>query len=460
MRLRRLAAVALLAAVVPLRPAEGADDATLLRVFLKDGSSLVSYGEPARVGERVVFSMPSDVSDNPPLHLVNLPAEKVDWTRTDQYATAARASHYVRTQGDADYATLSNQIAQALNKVAFTSEPAERLAIAENARKLLVEWPQAHYNYRLADVRTMVSLLDEAIADLRAATGAQRFAFTLSAFADVPTSTEPLLPAPTPKESIDQLLVAAGLVDVPAERKSLLATALSAMKRDAPNLPAEWLSKTRPDTQAALNREMRIDSSYSQLTKGILTVATARLRHGDVRGLERLMADVRRRDQLLGGRRPDAVAALVGALQGQLDAARKLQLARDRWALREPEYKSYWASIQEPLNQLARLQPALEGIKMLSGTPPATLTMLQQSASIALREISKVVPPDEFRSAHALLISAAQLAANAERIRREATLAGDLSRAWDASSAAAGSLMLGARAKQDMQALLKPPQFQ
>ena len=32
------------------------------RVFLKDGSSLASYGEMARVGDRVVFSMPTSAS--------------------------------------------------------------------------------------------------------------------------------------------------------------------------------------------------------------------------------------------------------------------------------------------------------------------------------------------------------------------------------------------------------------
>src|SRR5438552_3453151 len=102
MRVRELlTAVAVLGIGVSVR---AADDATLLRVFMKDGSSLVSYGEPARVGDRVVFSMPTDSSTNPSLHLVNLPVEKVDWSRTDQYATAARAAHYARTQGDADYA--------------------------------------------------------------------------------------------------------------------------------------------------------------------------------------------------------------------------------------------------------------------------------------------------------------------------------------------------------------------
>src|SRR5262249_3921999 len=125
-----------------------------------------------------------------------------------------------------------------------------------------------------------------------------------------------------------------------------------------------------------------------------------------------------------------------------------------------PEFRSYWTAMRVPLDRLARLEPALEGIKLLSGTSPMTLSMLEKTVSIILREVMKIVPPEEFRSAHALLVSAAQLAANAERIRREATLAGDLSRAWDASSAAAGSLMLGARARQDMQTLLKPPQIQ
>src|SRR3954464_3120514 len=72
MRTCTLAAVVLAAAmVIPVRAA--AEEPTLLRVFLTDGTSLVSYGEPARVNERVVFLMPTTTAPNPPLHLVNLP---------------------------------------------------------------------------------------------------------------------------------------------------------------------------------------------------------------------------------------------------------------------------------------------------------------------------------------------------------------------------------------------------
>src|SRR5438094_6561472 len=119
------------------RLSAAADDATLLRVFLMDGTSLVSYGEPARAGDRVVFSMPTAATPNPPLHLVNLPSARVDWERTNRYAANARATHYVQTQADNDYAQLSNDVATTLSDVARATDPAERLAIVERARKTL-----------------------------------------------------------------------------------------------------------------------------------------------------------------------------------------------------------------------------------------------------------------------------------------------------------------------------------
>ena len=76
-----------------------------------------------------------------------------------------------------------------------------------------------------------------------------------------------------------------------------------------------------------------------------------------------------------------------------------------------------------------------------------------------LELIEKVEPPQEGQAAHALLISAAHLARNAAAIRGEAVRSGDLARARDASSAAAGALMLSARARTEIQSLLRPPQL-
>ena len=75
------------------------DDAATFRVFLRDGTSLVSYGEPARLDDRVVFSMPTSANRvEPQLHLVTLPAERVDWERTNRYADSARATRYISTR--------------------------------------------------------------------------------------------------------------------------------------------------------------------------------------------------------------------------------------------------------------------------------------------------------------------------------------------------------------------------
>jgi hypothetical protein len=460
----RTLTAAIVAAVLamPIRaagaPAAGA--ATLLRVFLTDGTSLISYGEPARVGDRIIFSMPTATQPDPPLHLVNLPADRVDWDRTNRYAATARATHYVQTQAEDDYAALSNDVASTLNEIAHTPDPATRLAIVERARQTLAEWPQSHYNYREGEVRQMLGLLDEAIADLRAARGANRFELTLSAFASPPTIAEPLLPPPAnPKEAIEQVLAAARVVDTPAERTSLLTTVVSAIDREKTALPAAWATATRAEVVAAVAAEVRVDRSYQLLTARMMTTADRRARQADVRGLERLLLSVYRRDSALGAKRPDAVNALVGAVEAKLDAARQLRLARDRWAMRAPALRTYRVSMSQPMALLAEMKPSLQNIKSLSGSTPAALAALQRRVARVVKAASTIVPPEEVAAAHALLVSAAHLAGNAAQIRREAVLAGDMARAWDASSAAAGALMLGAKARADILAQIRLPQL-
>jgi hypothetical protein len=440
--------------------AVAAGEATLLRVFLTDGTSLVSYGEPARVNDRVVFSMPTAATPNPPLHLVDLPIARVDWDRTQRYAATARASHYVETQAEADYAALSNDVASTLNEVATTAEPTQRLAIVQRARQTLAEWPQSHFNYRAAEVRQLLGMLDEAIADLQAARSPGRFSLNLSAFTDPPAIVEPLLPPPSsPQQAIAQVLDAARAVDQSAERTSLLATAVAALDREKASLPAAWAASARREAQAEIAREVRLDRSYQTLTARMMALAGRRAKQADVRGLERLVRQIHQRDAVLGAKRPDAVMSLVDAVQAKLDAARQLQLARDRYALRAPALRTYRLAIRSSIDLFAQLKPSLEAVKALSGSGPGTLTIMQRSVDRILKLASAIVPPDELVSAHALLISAVQLAGSAARIRREATLAGDMARAWDASSAAAGALMLGARARSDIQTQLRPPQL-
>ena len=115
-RLLPLAAMVVWACAVS---AEAAADATLFRLFLRDGGTLVSYGEVTRVDDRVVFSMPVGVPlDEPRLQVVWIPAASVDWQRTNRYADSARYQRYADGQGEADFAVLNDKVARVLNEIA------------------------------------------------------------------------------------------------------------------------------------------------------------------------------------------------------------------------------------------------------------------------------------------------------------------------------------------------------
>jgi hypothetical protein len=474
MKTRTLAGVLLLSSLLVeggvLRAQTSDSGATLFRVFLKDGGTLVSYGEVARVGDRVVFSMPTGAGNPPPLHLTTLASDRVDWDRTERYAMSARSGRYIETQAENDYSELSNQIAQTLNDVGQTNDNARRLELIEAARRSLVSWPAEHFNYREADIRQLVTMLDAAIADIQTqgrssqgSGGSGQFAFNLVAFSTPPPTLEPLMPRPTLRESIEQVLLAARVSESSSDRVQLYKSALTeldgATVTDS-SIPPAWVDATRASVNAAITTEARIDRNYRSLSQRLLRIADFRARDGDVRALERLIARVQVNDDALGHARPDVVASLIANIEAKLDAARRLQLARDRWALRAPVFAEYRAAMQGPLAQFAALNAALEDIKSLAGSPPATLSLIDRTIARISAAASAIQPPTELVDAHALFVSAVGLAQNAATIRREATMTESLQRAWDASSAAAGALMLGTKAKTDIQKLLRRPQLQ
>ena len=111
----------------------------LFRVFLTDGRSLTSFGEWARLDDRVAFSMPLTGGDTPDLQLVTVPARRVDWPRTERYAATVRAVHYTSTRAEDDFAVFSNQVAEVLTGIAREPDPKRRLTIA--AARPAARWP-------------------------------------------------------------------------------------------------------------------------------------------------------------------------------------------------------------------------------------------------------------------------------------------------------------------------------
>ena len=171
-----------------------ADDAILFRVFLKDGTSLVSYGE-YRTSAIAWCSRCRPRQRR--IHRYNWSiflTTRVDWDRTNRYTDSARGNRYVATQAETDYAELSGVLDQSLERTSGNvTDPAKRLSLVENARRTLAEWPQNHFNYRQADVQQMVSMLDEAIADLKAAAGGERFNLSFVSLSSSVLASEPLL---------------------------------------------------------------------------------------------------------------------------------------------------------------------------------------------------------------------------------------------------------------------------
>jgi hypothetical protein len=436
-----------------------AENATLFQVFLNDGTKVVSYGEYARVGDRIIFSMPiGALTPQPQLHVVNLPATAVDWDSTARYADSIRYSHYVATKAEADYAALTTDVARVLNAIVVTADPGARLDLATEARRMLAAWPRTHYGYRSGDVQQMLALLDEAISEMRAAAGETAFAVELVATAQPPPMVTPVRNL-TPAESIFQALTVAKLADVPAERISLFRAIVAGLDSAGNAIPVPWATSTRKVAVWNLNQEARIDRDYSRFSSAMLQRATDAAARAEVKAVEGVLNGVRRRDAQLGGRRPDEINALIVGVREQLEAARRLRQMRDQWAERIHAYRAYRTAVAPIVQTLTRAQTNLDDIKRLAGPQAVVLVSLVNKLDISEKLLATVATPDELKPAHAVLTTALALAASAVKTRRLAVTSGDLRSAWDASSAAAGAMMLFARSRADMEAIVKLPQI-
>lgn len=447
-------AVALVLALGTLQPALAAES-VLYRIFLLDGTSLVSYGEFARVADRVVFSMPlGDASAAANLQLVSIPQASVDWDRTDRYSDAVRAQRYGETRGESDFALLGGRVTEALNQIALTPDPDRRLAMAREARANLARWPAENFGYRAADVAQLTGMLDEVISELRVAAGQSSFDVSLVA-TTAPAPAVELLPPPDFREAVEQALAASAVTPEPAERVSLLRAITTVLQEPARR--GDWAAKLHLRATANLATELRIDRSYGELSSATMTAAALRAARGDVTGVQGLVQSVLKADDRLGRLRPHETSALLAFLDLRLDEARRLRLARDAWSLRVQAFASYRAAIASAIDELRRSKRSLERIRDLAGPSPILLPRLEQRLVMSKRQLAAITPPAELDAAHGLFGAAFQMAQRAASTRRNAVSSQDMKLAWDAASAAAGALMLLDRAAQELDRLTTAP---
>jgi hypothetical protein len=433
-----------------------AADVVFYRIFLHDGSTLVSYGEFARVAGQVVFSLPIGGPETalPQLQLVSLAESAVDWDRTDRYAEAARAKQYSETRGEIEFAALSNQVAATLSNVAKTDDPNKRLALADQARRTLADWPSRNYGYRASDVAQLSSLLDEVVSELRVAAGLSRFDLSLVA-TTAQVQYAPLLPSPTLRESIEQALVISRTTTDSTQRVSLLKAVTDALAGPAES--GGWAAALRARASADLALETRVDRAYAQLSHRVLSAAQERKRRADVKGIQDLVKQVLKKDDRLGRSRPQSTSALLATLDLRLNEARQLQLEHDRWSLRLDTVRAYERRAKNAFDQLARAKPTLELIRQLAGPSAKSLPQAHKRILTTAREFSLIRPAAELAQVHGILTSSFQMAILALDARIRAAQTNDMNVAWEASSAAAGALLLLESAREELQRLLAPP---
>jgi hypothetical protein len=438
---------------------EAASDATLFRLYLKDGSTLVSYGEFTRVDDRVVFSMPvGGPLDEPRLQVVWIAAASVDWTRTNRYTESARYQRYADTKAEEDFAVLNDEVARVLNAIALSTDRGRALELALLARASLAEWPRQHFGYRQDDVREVVALIDESIANLRASGGATNFDLTL--VASMPTlAIEPVLGMPSLREQLDQVLRLAAMAPNATERVTLLQSALAMVNENGAGLRGTELAAVRASIETRIRSDYEIDKKYGKLAEQLTRRATREAARARIAGVEKAMNRLEREDSKLGRRRPELIESLRASIEASLGDARRLRLLRDQWVLRQALYRDYQRTVGSQLLSLVKAQPQLEAIRRLDGPPLGTLQSLRSRLSGGAERLERLEVSEDLRSTHSMLVGAWRFAENAANGRADAVSTGNVARAWEASSAAAGALLMLSQAQQGIQNLLELPRL-
>jgi hypothetical protein len=169
--------------------------------------------------------------------------------------------------------------------------------------------------------------------------------------------------------------------------------------------------------------------------------------------LQAVIARALRSDDTLGGRRPAEMAALLAALDFELNEARRLRLARDAWAMRLEVIREYRSQIDAPIERLMQFRKWLDSVRNLDGPEVKFLKPLDDRARLAHLELRAVKPPPEAQGAHGQLAAAFHMVRQAAALRTAAVSSNDIKLAWDASAAAAGALTLGEQALGELERL-------
>jgi hypothetical protein len=430
------------------------DNDAIFRVYLKSGQALPAYGESALVGERVVFTLLlGATSARTSLQLMSLPAASVDVDRTRRYANAIRAKHYAATRGELDYAAMSQEVQRTLGQLPAVQDPKKRLEMALDAKKRLMTWAEGTYGYRAADVRVLTNLFDEVISELRVAAGEKQFSLDLRV-GQSDFDPEPLLPAPTLRECIELALAAAMATDTADDRLAVL-TAAAAAAGDDPGT-----ADLREHVRREIDAETNAAAAYESLLSGIRTQADAARRKGDVAGIEAAIASLAARDRELGARKAPMVAALTSELNAMLEATRTYRAKVDHYLQVRGSLLAYERRVRPAMSGFDGLLPVIVSLRDTRYTSYERLERTSARLAGLQASLAGVEPPEDLVDVHASLASAMQMAEHAVGRRKRGISTANAAYDTEASTAAAGAVMLAQLAREQLVARLYPPKIQ
>jgi hypothetical protein len=126
--------------------------------------------------------------------------------------------------------------------------------------------------------------------------------------------------------------------------------------------------------------------------------------------------------------------------------------------LRAALIRSYWQEIRQGLDKLLGVRLWLTDVRQLAGPSPDALRRLAYDAESAGHQLAKIRAPAEVAAAHSTLAAASGMAVRAAKTRLDALRSGSMEVAWEASSAAAGSLLLLDQAVRDLRRITREPE--
>jgi hypothetical protein len=435
----------------PAAPAQAQPSLETFRIFLRDGRVLASSGEFARVDDDLVLVVTQGAAGGTQSHdLITVPVSRVDMERTIEYALAMRAAQYGATRGEREYLALTQDVARALAELEASDDKDRRLGIAQVARARLSTWSGEHFGYRAQELRQLVSLFDEVIVELQAATGITHFSLDFVADA-APSSAVPLMAAPSSVESVEMALVAAEMTDVGVERMSLLRSA-SQIIATIPDAPAAL----RARVASALTHETRIDKAYRALITDVVTRADTAVRLGLPASVSQLLADLKAGDARLGHLRPREMATALRRLEAEVLVARAQRTALDRWRTMEGSFRLYDARVRKHLRLWTGQSPVLAAIKSRRRVSPGSLEAALRAFDALDELMATLRTPVEMQDVHSVVRSAIQMARHGLLLGRRLAVAPNTEIAHNASAAIAGADLLRAQAVRDIAASIRP----